>query len=169
MKSRSSARIFGWSLARATLLPILGMGMLMAMVTVPQTLSAQHPDVATIQAHQPDVEGGNQVWGANFKLAARFAPYLARGLTYSTSVAPRWIGQTDRFWYQWENADGTSYYVVDPARSSKRLIFDNDRIAAELTRITKDPFDGQHLPIRNIQFIDENTIQFEVPSTVDEG
>ncbi len=168
MNSAFNARIVGWSLARATLLPILGMALLMAMVTVPQSLSAQHSDVATIQANHPDVEGDSRVWGANFKLAARFAPYVARELTYSTSVAPEWIGETDRFWYQWENADGTSYYVVDPARSSKRLIFDNDRIAAELTRITRDPFDGQHLPIRNIQFIDENTIQFEVPSTVDE-
>ena len=83
-------------------------------------------------------------------------------------MSPRWIGETDRFWYQWENSDGTFYYIVDPARATKRQIFDNDRIAAELTRITKDPWDGQHLPIRNIRFIDENTLQFEVQSTVDE-
>ncbi|MCJ7629671.1 MAG: S9 family peptidase, partial [Longimicrobiales bacterium] len=32
----------------------------------------------------------------------------------------------------------------------------------------RDPYDGQHLPIRSIEFIDENTIQFEVTSTQDE-
>jgi len=119
-------------------------------------------------AHHPGVEADNRVWGANFQLAARFAPYKFGDLTYSTSVRPSWIGETDRFWYQWQNSDGTFYYIVDPARGTKRQIFDNDRIAAELTRITKDPYDGQHLPIRSIEFIDENTIQFSVQSTQDE-
>src|SRR5690606_3529265 len=53
-------------------------------------------------------------------------------------------------------------------RGTKRQIFDNDRIAAELTRITRDPWDGQHLPIRNIRFIDANTLRFEVQSSQDE-
>jgi dipeptidyl-peptidase 4 len=110
----------------------------------------------------------NRVMGANWLQAARFAPYKMSRLTYSTSVNPRWIGDTDRFWYQWDNSEGTYYYIVDPARGTKRLIFDNDRIAAELTRITKDVWDGQNLGIRNIQFVDENTLRFEVESTQDE-
>jgi dipeptidyl aminopeptidase/acylaminoacyl peptidase len=105
---------------------------------------------------------------ANYELAARFAPYKIRDMVHSTSVAPRWIEESDRFWYQWETSDGTFYYIVDPARATKRALWDNDRIAAELTRITRDPWDGQHLPIRNIRFIDENTLQFEVESSQDE-
>ena len=38
---------------------------------------------------------------------------------------------------------GTFYYLVDAEQGSQRQIFDNDRIAAELTRITLDPWDGQ--------------------------
>jgi dipeptidyl aminopeptidase/acylaminoacyl peptidase len=105
---------------------------------------------------------------ANFQLAARFAPYKLRSLIKSTSVSPNWIEDGDRFWYQWNDTDGTYYYIVDPSRGSKREIFDNDRIAAELTRITKDPWDGQHMGIRNIKFIDDNTLQFEVQSTIDD-
>ena len=105
---------------------------------------------------------------ANYELAARFAPYKIRELVHSTSVAPRWIEDSDRFWYQWDTSEGTHYYLVDPSRGSKQEIFDNDRIAAELTRITRDPYDGQHLPIRNIKFVDDNTIQFEVQSSLDE-
>ena len=119
-------------------------------------------------AHHPQMQDDNRVWGANFDLAARFAPYKARDLTYSTSVSPRWIGETDRFWYEWESSDGSFYYIVDPARGTKREIFDRDRLAAELTRITKDPWDAQHLPIRAISFVDENTLQFEVESSQDE-
>lgn len=105
---------------------------------------------------------------ANYRLAARFAPYKMRHLIYSTSVNPRWIQGTERFWYEWENSDGKFFYLVDPIAGTKRQIFDNDRIAAELTRITKDPWDGQHLPIRSIKFIDGNTLQFDVQSSQDE-
>jgi dipeptidyl-peptidase 4 len=128
----------------------------------PPTQPAFQPAPASMM--RPD----NRVMGANWLQAARFAPYKMSKLTYSTSVNPRWIGGTDRFWYQWDNSDGTVYYVVDPAQGTKRPIFDNDRIAAELTRITRDPWDGQHLPIRNIEFVDESTLRFEVESSQDE-
>jgi dipeptidyl-peptidase-4 len=105
---------------------------------------------------------------ANYRLAARFAPYKMSEMVKSTSVNPNWIEDGDRFWYQWDDTNGTYYYLVDPARGTKRQIFDNDRIAAELTRITRDPWDGQHMGIRNLKFIDDNTVQFEVQSTVDE-
>lgn len=105
---------------------------------------------------------------ANFDLAARWAPYNIRDMVQSTTVQPRWIEGSERFWYEWENSDGTFYYIVDPERGSQDLLFDNDRIAAELTRITLDPWDGQHLPIRNIRFIDANTLHFEVESSQDE-
>jgi dipeptidyl aminopeptidase/acylaminoacyl peptidase len=111
---------------------------------------------------------GQSVTGANYRLAARFAPYKMRRLVYSTSVAPRWIEGTERFWYEWETAAGKLFYVVDPAAGPKRQLFDNDRLAAELTRITKDPWDGQHLPIRQIKFLDGNTLQFEVESSQDD-
>jgi len=105
---------------------------------------------------------------ADYRLAARFAPYKMRRLIYSTTVEPRWIEGSDQFWYEWETSDGKSFYLVDPATRTKRLIFDNDRIAAELTRITQDPWDGRHLPIQSIKFIDVNTLQFEVESSQDE-
>ena len=56
---------------------------------------------------------------------------------------------------------------MDPVRGTKSQLFDNDRLAAELTRITLDPWDGQNLPIRNIRFIDANTLQFDVESSQD--
>ena len=105
---------------------------------------------------------------ANPDLAARWAPYKIRELIHSTSVTPNWIEDGDRFWYEWETSAGDSFFLVDPAAGVKTQIFDSDRIAAELTRITRDPWDGQHLPIRNIRFIDENTLQFEVESSQDD-
>ena len=134
-------------------------------------LAAVFALVAPSGAAHAQEEGSVMVRGpgsANFELAARFAPYRIRDLLHSTRVQPRWVGDTQKFWYQWENSGGTHYYVVDPERGTKTEIFDNDRIAAELTRITRDPWDAQHLPIRAIRFIDEGTIQFDVQSSQEE-
>ncbi len=122
------------------------------------------------QQQNGDVADGSQpVWGeANWKLAARFAPYNMRELTYSTSIQPRWIEETDNFWYRYETSGGADFILVEPTAGRKRPIFDNNRIAAELTRITKDPYDGQHLPINTIRFVDPDTIQFDVTSSQDE-
>ena len=134
--------------------------------------------VTQLSAQQENIEirlggrGGSSVVGgpgsANYDLAARFAPYKIQEMVHSTTVSPNWIEGSERFWYEWENSDGTFYNIVDPVRGTKSQLFDNDRIAAELTRITLDPWDGQHLPIRNIRFIDENTLQFDVESSQDE-
>jgi len=129
---------------------------------LPQQQEAQQNGGAVV----PD--GSNPVWGeANWKLAARFAPYRMGDLTYSTSVQPRWIEGTDNFWYRYETAEGREFMLVEPSAGRKRPIFDNDRIAAELTRITRDPYDGKHLPITSIRFIDPDTIQFDVTSSQD--
>ena len=104
---------------------------------------------------------------ANYRLAGRFAPYKMRKLVYSTGVTPRWIKGSERFWYEWESAQGKRFMIVEPVAGTKKQLFDNDRIAAELTRITRDPWDGRHLPIRAIRFIDVNTLEFEVESSQD--
>lgn len=151
--------------SRARPLSRLAALLVFAALTLPSPWAAA-PLVA--QESRTAAGGDNRVWGANWDLAARWAPYRWNALTKSTSVSPNWIGTTDRFWYRWETTEGVFYYLVDAARGTKRQIFDNDKIAAELTRIIKDPFDGQHLPIRNLRFVDENTLIFEVESTIDE-
>ena len=105
---------------------------------------------------------------ANYQLAGRFAPYKIKKLLYSTSINAKWIEGTENFWYEWKTADGKSFYMGDPIKGTKQLLFDNDKIAAELTRITRDPWDAKHLPIEKIKFIDENTLQFDVKSSQDD-
>lgn len=122
-------------------------GFLVTAGCLPAPLAAQATDQSAARFESP-----------NYRLAARFAPYKIQELIHSTSVSPNWIEDSERFWYSWETGDGQSYYLVDPQAGTKTEIFDNDRIAAELTRITLDPWDGKHLPIRSIRFIDENTL-----------
>lgn len=117
------------------------------------------------RSDEPGFVGGHGA--ANWELAARWAPYNTSDMLYSVTVSPHWIQGTDDFWYEWEDADGTWHYIVDVDSGSKRLIFDRDVLAAELTRITRDPWDGQNLPIESIRFVDGNTIQFDVESRAD--
>jgi len=105
---------------------------------------------------------------ANYELATRFAPYKIADMAYDLSVDPQWIEGGERFWYAFETAEGTRYWIVRPDDGTQQEMFDRDRLAAELTRITGDPWDAEHLPIENIRFVDESTLEFDVQSTQDE-
>jgi dipeptidyl aminopeptidase/acylaminoacyl peptidase len=105
---------------------------------------------------------------ANYDLAARFSPKKLDKMIFSLSVDPHWLKQSNKFWYTYETSEGKQWMIVDPVKNEKKSMFDKDQLAASLTRIIKDPFDAQHLPIDSLKFIkDENWIQFEVKSTQD--
>ena len=106
---------------------------------------------------------------ANYQQAARFSPSKLRKMIYSTSVDPHWLKLSNRFWYEYETPNGKNWYIVDPATKNKKMLFDPATLAAEITLIVRDPFDGQHLPIENLKFTtDEKSITFEIKSTVEE-
>jgi dipeptidyl-peptidase 4 len=103
---------------------------------------------------------------ANYQLASRFSPAKLDKMVFSTSVDPHWLKNSDRFWYDYETTEGRRWFIVDPVKGDKRLLFDNAKLAAEITKIVKDPFDAQHLDIDSLRFVkDENWIQFEVVSS----
>ncbi len=105
----------------------------------------------------------------NYLLAARFSPKKLQKMIFSTSVDAHWLKNSDRFWYMFETTSGKKWYIVDPAARSKKLLFDNAKVAAAVTLIVKDPFDAQHLPIENLKFLkDEKSIQFDLKSTIDQ-
>ena len=108
----------------------------------------------------------NPVTKANYQLAARFSPKKLEKLIFTTNVDPHWLKKSDRFWYMYETTEGKKWYIVDPVKGEKKVLFDNADLAAKITRIVKDPFDAQHLGLDSMRFIkDENWIQFEVKST----
>ena len=112
---------------------------------------------------------GQQTPKANYSLAARFSPAKVNKMLFSTSVDPHWLKLSDRFWYVYESREGKYWYIVDASKGTKRQLFDNAKLAAEITRVVRDPFDAQHLVIEKLKFIkDETCIQFEVKSTQDE-
>jgi dipeptidyl aminopeptidase/acylaminoacyl peptidase len=107
---------------------------------------------------------------ANYDLAARWTTTKVGKLVFDTSVTPRWL-EGDRFWYAYLTPAGRNFYLVDPAKKSKTLLFDNAKMAAMLTTITRIPYDAQHLPFTTIQkFVKKDTafqFQFSVPIDAD--
>ena len=104
---------------------------------------------------------------ANYQAAARFSSKKLEKMIFSISVEPHWLKKSDRFWYVYETTEGKKWWLVDPAKAEKKAMFDNDKLAAAISLIVKDPFDAKHLGLDSLKFIkDENWIQFEVKSTI---
>ena len=106
---------------------------------------------------------------SNYQLAAKFSPTKLSKLVHSTSVNPHWLKKGDKFWYQYKTTNGSKYYIVDPNKRTKKELFNNEKMAAWLTEITKDPYDAKHLPKFNFKFIENETaIEFRVDSKYEE-
>ena len=104
----------------------------------------------------------------NYQLASKFSPSKLSKLIFSTEVNPNWINFGDKFWYEYNSPTGKKWYLVDPKTKKKSELFDHADMASRITSIVKNPFDAQHLEIRNLRFMDnENLIRFEVQSTKD--
>ena len=105
---------------------------------------------------------------ANYKLPARFTPNKMEKMVFSTSVDAHWLKHSNRFWYVFETTEGKTFNIVDPGKRQKRPLFDNIKMAANLTKLTKDPYEAKHLPIEGIKFIkNDRFIYFKVPKNED--
>jgi Dipeptidyl aminopeptidases/acylaminoacyl-peptidases len=99
--------------------------------------------------------------------ARRFTPANAEQLLFSYTVTPNYFNNSVKFWYEYKTSEGTKWYVVDPDRKSKTLLFDLDDLASQITEIVKDPFTAQQLPISGLKLLDDDkTFTFNLKSSV---
>jgi dipeptidyl-peptidase 4 len=102
-------------------------------------------------------------YAPNYALEARFLPDNVNKLVFDLSVTPHWFTLSDKFWYSYRTTEGTKYYIVDPAKKSKSLLWDNAKVAAALSSLTNFPYDAQHLPVRRLRLVEKDThMRFEV-------
>lgn len=100
--------------------------------------------------------------------AEKFTQEKLNTMLFSTKVEPHWLPTGNGFWYEYKTSDGTNWYLVNPATRQQRALFDRDELAAQLTEIVRDPYDAQHLPIKQLKVADDGrTFYFEVQSTAD--
>jgi dipeptidyl-peptidase-4 len=99
----------------------------------------------------------------NYALEARFLPDAVNKLVFDVAVTPHWFTLSDRFWYSYKTSEGTKYYIVDPIKKSKTLLWDNAKVAAALSTLTNFPYDAQNLPIKRLKLVEKDTrMRFEV-------
>jgi dipeptidyl-peptidase 4 len=99
----------------------------------------------------------------NYDLASRWTSAKVGKYVFSTAVTPHWLEFSDRFWYSYETPAGMKWWMVDPVKKAKAPLWDNAKVAAQLTRILRTPYDAQHLPINTIKFIENDAkIRFSV-------
>ena len=98
--------------------------------------------------------------------AEKFTQEKLNTMLFSTTVDPHWFQQGNCFWYTYKTSEGTFWYVVNPTKKTKDLLFDRDEIAAQLTEIVHDPYEARHLPIANLKAKEDGkTFTFEVKSS----
>ena len=101
--------------------------------------------------------------------AEKFTDSKLKNMLFSTTVDPHWFHKANSFWFEYKTSEGKFWYVVNAEQRQKTLLFDRDKIAAQLTEIVRDPFEARHLPITNLKLKeDDRTFTFEVVSSQDE-
>jgi dipeptidyl aminopeptidase/acylaminoacyl peptidase len=99
----------------------------------------------------------------NYDLAAQWTSQKVSKLVFDTSVTPRWLESSDRFWYAYQTREGRRFTLVDPVKRTRTPLFDHAKMAAALTSITRIPYDAQHLPFATVRFVKNDTaFEFDV-------
>ncbi|MFR3330252.1 MAG: prolyl oligopeptidase family serine peptidase [Odoribacter splanchnicus] len=83
--------------------------------------------------------GKAQTPKANWQQIAEFEE-LVQNFKNDLSMFPRFIQDTDRFWYRMRTREGVTYYWVDPERKIHRELFDMDKMLADMARITHSAY-----------------------------
>ncbi|MCR4375524.1 MAG: DPP IV N-terminal domain-containing protein [Acidobacteria bacterium] len=106
---------------------------------------------------------GRELPKPNYDLAFRWTSTKIAKYVFSTSVTPHWLEFSDRFWYAYETPAGQKWWMVDPVKKTKTPLWDNAKLAAQLTRILRTPYDAEHLSVAQLRFFDNDTkIRFSV-------
>ena len=138
------------------MLPRLAIVVVFAASATPMAAPNQSPAAIAAPA-------GRALPKPNYDLASRWTSAKVGKYVFSTAVTPHWLEFSDRFWYSYETPAGEKWWMVDPIKKSRTPLWDNAKMAAQLTRILRTPYDAQHLPITTIRFFDNDTkIRFSV-------
>lgn len=88
-------------------------------------------------------------------------------MVLNSKVHPRWIGETDCFWYIRQirraevEAPGHEYRLVDATANENKIAFNHEELARHLAKETSETVDPLQLPLGNIEFdLDKGEITF---------
>jgi len=89
---------------------------------------------------------------ANFELAERFTTQKMEKMAGDLGVRANWLEYQDRFWYEFETSEGKNWFYVNAENGNKRLLFDQENLAAQLAELFNKPFNSKDLPLKEFDF-----------------
>ncbi|MEX2285314.1 MAG: hypothetical protein WEE89_22705 [Gemmatimonadota bacterium] len=104
---------------------------------------------------------------ANWALAEKFNQQSVNNAISSTSVNGVFILKTDSAWYNWRDEKGSRFMLLVPATKTKKPLFDQVKLAADLSMLHRRSFESKNLPFTTIDFADStnaSVFQFRVDS-----
>jgi dipeptidyl aminopeptidase/acylaminoacyl peptidase len=103
---------------------------------------------------------------ANWDLSEKFSSANLRSKIFTSTVSPRWLGQSDSLCYNWKDHDGSAFYLVVPTTKTKRPLFDQAKLAAQLSELSHRAHDPQSLPFNSLTFAkDRKSFTFNADSS----
>ncbi len=94
----------------------------------------------------------------DYRRARQFVGAAGDTLVVGGNLVPRWIGQTDRFWYRRDQIQTREFVLVDPARRVRVAAFDHERLATALTAAVERSFKADSLEIEDLDFTHQDTL-----------
>lgn len=103
---------------------------------------------------------------ANWELADKFSAANLRSRVYTSAVAPHWLGQSDSLCYDWKDRAGSTFFLVVPTTKTKKPLFDQAKLASQLSELSHHSHDPQNLPFNSLAFSkDRKTFTFNADSS----
>jgi dipeptidyl aminopeptidase/acylaminoacyl peptidase len=87
----------------------------------------------------------------DYEHAESFLSYNTEPLVEHGTVRPNWLSG-DRFWYLSNAENGKAFFLVDPATKSRKAAFDQEKLAAELTKLSGTNYTAGALPFQTFSY-----------------
>ena len=90
--------------------------------------------------------------------------YTADSLSghYRSSLSATWIPDTHHFYYAIEKKGMRRFYLVDATKGKKKLLFDNKRLAEDISRLTQTKYTPEELKIYRLDFYNKDLSKFYI-------
>ncbi|GAB3962040.1 S9 family peptidase [Spirosoma harenae] len=90
-----------------------------------------------------------------YEQAQRYLLTNAEQLVDHATIRPNWLPD-GRFWYRDLQAGGSQFILVDPAKGTRSLAFDHQKLASALSASMGKSYDAARLPFQNVGFSADN-------------
>jgi len=101
---------------------------------------------ATVNAQQ-----GPQLTAKDYEHAEKFLNYNTAPLIDHDNVNAVWLAG-DKFWYRTLTPKGSEFILVDPVKKTRATAFDQQKLAASLSKATGKHYEAEMLPFHSFSF-----------------